>query len=110
MTVLRFRIASSQGDEYEVRATAADGRVWITCTCLAGEHGRQCKHRIGLLRGDVTAVLSGADDVSALAEMVDRTPIAAAMARYDAADGAAAAAKRRLDEAKRHLAQALLGR
>ena len=41
------------------------GQSRATCVCQAGEHGISCKHRLALLKGDTTHILSGNETAEA---------------------------------------------
>ena len=56
--VLRFSVRGSKGDEYTVIFAGRDGEVASSCSCMAGRMGHFCKHRVALLDGDVSDLLS----------------------------------------------------
>ena len=67
---LVFVVKGSRGDHYTVRASREDDNLTMTCTCRAGEVGIHCKHRLSLLMGDVSRLVSGnEEDVERLREM-----------------------------------------
>jgi hypothetical protein len=92
--MLRFRMEGSKGDVYDVGAERSGGGVRITCTCQAAENGIHCHHRIELLRGDVTALVSdNPSDVAKLQALIAGTDLAAALEALTVAEAAQAAAK-----------------
>ncbi|WP_149651710.1 hypothetical protein [Azospirillum argentinense] len=88
---LRFRIRGGQGDEYTVAFTLRQGEAASICTCMAGRMGRFCKHRVALLDGDVSDLLSdNADDVVRLRRLIEGTELERAhqqLGRAGARDG-----------------------
>lgn len=96
--MLRFRMKGSEGDLYDVEAERYGDAVRITCTCEAGQRGIHCHHRLELLRGDVTALVSdNAADVTKLQALVEGTKLAACLVALTAAEVAQAAAKAERD-------------
>ena len=96
--MLRFRMKGSQGDIYEVEAERSGDTVRITCTCDAGQRGIHCHHRIELLRGDITALVSdNAADVTKLKDLVEDTTLAAALIALTVAEAAQISAKTERD-------------
>lgn len=96
--MLHFQMEGSQGDGYDVEADRIGDAVRITCTCEAGQRGIHCHHRLELLRGDVTSLVSNnADDVTKLAVLIEGTKLAAALVTLTAAEAAQAAAKSERD-------------
>jgi len=53
-----------------LEATRAGDRVRFTCTCPAGEIGQVCKHRLSLLNGDITRLMSDTAEVERLRDLV----------------------------------------
>ncbi len=65
------KVRSSSTDEiYEVTLRNLNGLVSLNCTCKAGIVKQKCKHRISLLEGDVTSLVS-MEDVSVIQEFID---------------------------------------
>jgi uncharacterized Zn finger protein len=75
---LKFSVRGSKGDLYTVTATKKDGSddMQFKCSCLGGDNGRFCKHRMALLLGDITNLASNnIGDVETLREMISGTEI-----------------------------------
>lgn len=106
---LVFKVRGSKGDEYTVQAgTHGMGDIWMTCDCQAGQKGMYCKHRINLLDGDITALISdNAVDLMKLRDMLPGSDVEKYLA--DVAEKAVALdeAQRRLSAAKKALSRAL---
>ncbi len=68
--MLIFRVQGSSKNPYKVTAEGAGSNFVMYCTCPAGRSGRAfCKHRRGLLYGDISNVVEGAALVIELREM-----------------------------------------
>lgn len=66
--ILCFSVRGSTGNVYEITARKVDDKVRVSCTCQAGKNRIRCRHRIALLDGDVSDLLSGSvADVKKLA-------------------------------------------
>lgn len=100
--VLRFTVSGSKGDEYTVIFAARDSEVASSCSCMAGRMGHFCRHRLALLDGDVSDLVSdNAGDVVTLRALVEGTALG--LAYQDAARqiGGQAAAYKALGAANR---------
>lgn len=53
--------SSSADDIYEVTLKNIDGIISLNCTCKAGIVKQKCKHRLSLLEGDVSNLVSESD-------------------------------------------------
>ena len=58
---LRFQVRGSQPEPYTVVFIREGDRLTGSCTCEGAASGQNCKHRLALLNGDVSAVVSGAE-------------------------------------------------
>jgi hypothetical protein len=111
MERVEFLVEGSQGDRYalafEVNCTHANAY----CNCQAGVNGQFCRHRIGVMDGDVSYLLSGnTADVVRLKDLLSGTDLGAAYKRFLEAEAASSVAKRELDVAKKRLANAMCRR
>lgn len=111
MTRLNFQVRSSSSNEiYDIRVLAFDGGLTMTCTCPAGTNGQHCKHRIGILDGDISALaLGSAEDVAHVARLMPGTALEAAYHAKLNADLEVDAAKRKAKKASVALGRAFLG-
>ena len=67
--MLTFQVQGSGKSPYRITAKGQGPSFVMYCTCAAGRNGQAfCKHRRGLLYGDVTKVLEGAELVVQLQE------------------------------------------
>lgn len=59
MKEISFFVRWSDPDPYEVTfLKEADSKVIVLCTCKAGMNGMHCKHRIAIINGDTSAIVS----------------------------------------------------
>ena len=60
MATINFLIKGSSSEPYKVVfAQTGDGQLTATCTCQAGLKGTYCKHRMAILEGNFSAIVSG---------------------------------------------------
>lgn len=102
-----FSVQGSADTPYQVRFILADGQLYSTCTCAAGEQGQACKHRLALLDGDISAVVAGADDVVPLTGLLPGTKLEAAIQAVAAAEADLARAKKASSAAKKLLSRVM---
>ena len=53
MINIRLKAKSSSGEFYEV-VFEIEEKIKVNCNCEAGKYGKLCKHKIGLLSGDIS--------------------------------------------------------
>lgn len=105
---LKFDVQGSEPVPYEIVATKRGSNMTMTCDCMGAAMGRHCKHRVNLLCGDITHLVSNnAQDVEKLKEMVKGTDVEHALEAVLEAETAQRDAKRHHDGTKRALARAL---
>ena len=106
---LRFAVAGSTGAVYEIVAVRDGGTIRLGCTCDAGANGQACKHRLALIEGDTSAIISAnAHEAALLPSWLAGTPLDAAFRRLAEAEAALAAAKRTVTSAKKALGRTML--
>jgi uncharacterized Zn finger protein len=100
METIRFLVQGSTNDPYEVVFTKAPGQIKASCTCPAGRNGQYCKHRINILQGNVTGIVSGNQGaVKVILDALPGTDVEHALSNY-------LTAAQRLEEAKHADSQA----
>lgn len=108
MAELRFQVQGSSSEPYLVIVSASPGRLIARCTCAAALSGTHCKHRLEILLGTSTAILSGnAHEMAQVAEWLPGSALAAALADVQQAEAALASAKAALAQSKKRLSTAL---
>lgn len=108
MERIEFLVEGSRGDAYSVTFHIDGPKVTAFCTCQAGENGQYCKHRFGIMDGDITNLLSKNDhDVLRLKELMKGSELEVAYKRVLEAEAICQAAKRDLDAAKKTLAKVM---
>jgi len=108
---IKFHVQGSSADPYLITFIKdADGLI-ATCTCAAGAVGQYCKHRLAILGGDASAVVSGnRSDAETVVGWLADTPVAIALDALSTAERQLEDAKRAVAAAKKRLSQALSGR
>jgi hypothetical protein len=97
--MLSFQVHGTSGEIYLVEAERIGTFLRMTCSCQAADYGIHCHHRLELLAGDASAVVSGnAADVSTLVDMLAGSTLEAALADLHKAEAIQQAAKRERDK------------
>ena len=98
-------LASNLTDEYVVQLAVFEGKLSAHCSCPAGELGKNCKHKRGLLLGtvDTLPVEQAATAKSEIKLMVEGSQVPVMLKELENAEIAALAAEKRLERAKKAL-------
>ena len=108
MERIEFLVEGSSGNEYKVVFEIDEGVAHAYCDCQAGQNGLYCKHRIEILGGDVSYLVSNnGDDVERLRRLLLGTALDEAYDQFIAADSEFNDAKNRLNRAKKNLSRAM---
>ena len=108
MQELTFLVKGSSKDPYEVIFIKDGDSLTAICSCPAGQHGNFCKHRIAILDGKSTAIVSdNADSVATVVDWLPGTDVDAALTALRAIESAKPVDKSELSAAKRKLARAM---
>lgn len=103
---LEFAVQGSASEPYQVRFFRGPSHVSFSCTCQAGTSGLHCKHRLSLIVGeDSNLVSNNKADVGQLKTLVKGTDLEVAVKEYLEAETDLDRAKLRLIRAKKHLAK-----
>lgn len=77
---VEFLVQGSAPEPYRVSFWRVGDNVKSSCTCRAGKNGLACKHRIALLDGDVTNLVSAnLGDFEHLKRMLERSDVGEAL-------------------------------
>jgi hypothetical protein len=106
---VKFRVQGSAEQPYEVHfINHGDGNLSAYCTCPAGENGQYCKHRFSIIDGKTKGIVSdNAEHVAVVVSWIPGSDIEAALRVVREAESEAAAAKKRVSQAKKDLARAM---
>jgi hypothetical protein len=58
---VNIKVISSSGDPYDVHFVFFENKFKVHCNCPAGIFGKICKHKTGLLEGDVSLLFKKSD-------------------------------------------------
>jgi len=109
---MNFEVLSSDGATvYNVTVEINGEMVRAACTCKAGQLGKLCRHKIGILSGKTDSLVSKSDDVNSelnkFVSDIGDTACASYLTEMLAADAEMKEQKKRLDRAKRNLGKVL---
>jgi uncharacterized Zn finger protein len=107
---IQFHVQGSSADPYLVTFVRERDSLAAFCTCAAGSIGQYCKHRLALLTGDTSAVVSGNQaDEETIRQWLKGSPLEAALEAVNAAERQLAEAKLLVTAAKKRLTEAFRG-
>jgi hypothetical protein len=111
MERIEFLVQGSSEDPYRVTFERHGNQIISFCTCLAGENGTYCKHRLSILGGLDTGVVSAnLDQVAIVASWLPGSNIDAKLAELAVAERNLQQAKNEVTKAKKKLAATMMGR
>ena len=112
MEEVLFLVQGSDPEPYKVAFHRySDGRLLATCTCQAGQNGTYCKHRLAILAGEISAIVSGnITDVHAIANWLPGSPLRACLDELSDAEKKMLAAQKLVSKIKKKLAATMYGR
>lgn len=81
---IEFIVQGSAAESYRVSFWRVGDNVKSSCTCQAGKNGLACKHRLNLLDGDVTNLVSSSpDSFQKLQRLLEGSDVGAALRGLD---------------------------
>lgn len=109
MNEIEFLVQGSAPEPYTVVFRRSGSNLTATCTCPAGFVGQYCKHRIRVIAGDATGIISS--NVSAVPEIqnwVKGSDVEKALKELHLAEQQFEVAKKHVSNCKKRLARSLL--
>lgn len=107
--VREFQVQGSDPAPYKVIFKANDGQIKASCTCRAGVMGQLCKHRLSILNGDSSAVVSpNASEVADVVSWLEGSNLAEAISVAVQLEAEKKLLEERLKSAKKAIAKALI--
>ncbi|MCA0905149.1 SWIM zinc finger family protein [Ruegeria marisrubri] len=107
---MKFTFKSSSSDaEYTVTVEKTQDDILIFCTCPAGENGQQCKHRLSILEGDDSKVISATHPASEVAAILPGTRLGNSLVYLRECEAMLASSQAALKKAKKQVARAMHG-
>ena len=105
MREIIVKVQGSSDEPYTVIVVHTSDTLHMNCSCQAGQLNQICKHRLAILDGDLSAVVSGADQLNDLPTLLIGT-------EAHRMHAALRQSERALDQAKRDvtLAKRVIGR
>lgn len=102
----QFLVQGSAPEPYTVTLYLLGSNLSASCTCPAGQYGTYCKHRIAVLSGDTSSIVSdNVAEVAVVTRWLIGTPLADALADFLEAERLVAHAKTRMANAKKRVAE-----
>lgn len=102
-------VQGSAAEPYEVTIQRDGPNLTARCSCPAGIVGQYCKHRFGLLAGDASGIVSeNAAEVARVATWLGGSDLELALQELASSEAALEAAKRRVSQAKKVVARAMM--
>ena len=106
MDRIEFRVQGSADDPYHVVFRLEDGDLYAECNCEAGLRGMYCKHRLRILDGEATDIVSeNIGDIGTVSKWLKGTKLESALKAVWEHEEAVAEAQRGLRLAKKGLAR-----
>lgn len=106
MENIYFLVQGSAEEPYKVTFQKKGNNLSAYCTCLAGENGQCCKHRIRILNGSDEGIVSeNKSDVKIVKSWLAKTDVEAALNEVAAKERVLEKAKKDFSAAKKKLAR-----
>lgn len=89
-----------------------DGKNLIaSCNCAAGENGQYCKHRIDILKGDTSKIVSNnKNEVANLLQVFKNSPLDLKLQQLKNEEQQLDKLKKQFDNTKKEVAKIMLGK
>ncbi|WP_295430706.1 SWIM zinc finger family protein [uncultured Thiodictyon sp.] len=105
-----FLVAGSAEEPYEVIFRNENGKVNVFCTCPAGENGLHCKHRLAIIEGSASAVVSAnLDELEVVRTWLNGSDLEMACSEFRDAEKSFEEAKARFAKVKKKLGKVMNG-
>lgn len=109
MKIYRFKVQGSS-EPYDITFSSEANTLKARCTCPAGENGLHCKHRIEIMRGKTSSILSGNENqVAEIVQLMKGTDLEKMFLQYEEAERTYDFAQKQFAKAKKALAKAMRG-
>lgn len=105
---LKFLVQGSEPKPYVVTFFRELNNLTAKCTCKAGQYGRYCKHRLGLMDGSTKKVVSdNLEQVPLVPKMMEGTDVHRAYMAFRAIESVYEEAKNEFAVRKKILAKSM---
>lgn len=103
-----FSVQGSEPIPYVVRFSKEGENLKASCTCRAGVMGQICKHRLSILNGEKSEIISdNADNVAEVVSWLAGSAVALAMANVASLEAEKKLIEEKIKIAKKLIAKAL---
>lgn len=101
---LEFKVQGDSGNLYTVRFEKEGSDLFSSCSCPAGEMGTYCKHRIRLLTGEISKLVSkNESDIANLIKLKAGTELDKILLRLFDREAALESVKKEIKSVKKDL-------
>jgi len=111
MKTYSFFVQGSSSEPYEILVKYSDKKFNIFCNCPAGELGQNCKHKLQIIKGELSKpsqIISGdLDKLSLIFDIVKNYPISDALLELEALEAEADKIKKLISAHKKKVARLL---
>ena len=108
MQEIEFLVQGSVAEPYHVKFVSDQSVLNAFCTCAAGQNGQYCKHRLRILSGDATNVISeNVPQVDLIRTWLAGTVLEKMILEFAEAERDLEIVQRRLATAKKNVAKAM---
>jgi hypothetical protein len=107
--IREFLVQGSDPSPYKVRFKKNGDDLKATCSCKAGISGMLCKHRLSILDGDKSAVISdNADQVAEVSSWLEGSKVADAISEVVSLEAQKKQIETNIKRAKKLIAEMLI--
>lgn len=104
-----IKVISSSGEPYDVHFEFSDNKFKVHCNCPAGIYGKLCKHKTGLLDGDLSLLFNKTDYeiLERIHEVVKKSKYSEIITSYNILKKEIEVAQKKEKKLKEQIAQSL---
>lgn len=107
---ITFLVKGSASEPYTVTFTKIEKRLTTFCTCPAGDKGQYCKHRVRILAGESTGIVSdNLNDLPTIKAWMNGSPLESAIQKLRDAEDQVQRAELELTRTKKVLSKVMHG-
>lgn len=107
--IREFLVQGSEPSPYKLRFKKDGDELKATCSCRAGVSGMLCKHRLSILDGDKSAIVSGnTDQVTEVSSWLEGSKVADAISEVVSLETQKKQIEAKIKRAKKLIAEMLI--
>ena len=105
MESISLQVKGSSSEPYNIQFVFLNSVLSASCDCGAGKQGTYCKHRIDILKGDTSSVISDNINYKQLENWFKNSDIEKQLLEIDALSVEIESLKKRLEKSKKELSK-----